>query len=80
MLWSETGASESVFGLGRTGVLEKSEAQGESESPELVEGCLLSGRESSWTGCHCWRGTVEGRSSGAGTEAVVVEEEAEGLA
>lgn len=41
MLWSETGASESVFGVGRTGVLEKSEAQGESESPELVEGCLL---------------------------------------
>lgn len=59
-------------------MLEKSEAQGGSESPELAEGCLLLGRESSWTGCHCWKGTVEGRSSGAGTEVVVVVEEAEG--
>lgn len=62
-------------------MLEKSEAQGGSESPELAEGCLLLGRESSWTGCHCWKGTVEGRSSGAGTEVVVVVvEEAEGQA
>lgn len=56
-------------------MLEKLEAQGGSEPPELVEGCLLLGRESSWTGCHCWKGTVEGSSSGAGTEVVVVEEE-----
>lgn len=80
MLWSETGTSESVFGLGQTGLLEKSEAQGGSEFLELVEGCLLSGQESNWTGCHSWTGTVEGRSFGSGKEVVVVEEEVEGLA
>ena len=42
-------------------------------------------RESSWTGCRCWRGIVEENSFGAGTEPVVVvvvvaeeEEEVEG--
>lgn len=51
-----------------------------SEALEAVEGlCLLWGRESSWTGCRCWRGTEGAKSFGAGTEAVVEEGEAVGL-
>lgn len=74
MLWLETGASGSVSGLGRTGVPEKSEALGGFESLSLAAGCLRSSaRESSWTGLRCWRGTEEGRSSVAETEAVAVE-------
>lgn len=44
-----------------------------------MAGCLLWGRESSWTGCHCWMGTAVGGSSEAGREVVAaaVEEEVE---
>lgn len=39
-----------------------------------MAGCLLSSApESSWTGLRCWRGTEEGRSSVAETEAAAVE-------
>lgn len=77
-MW-KTGKSESVvFGLGRSALLEKTEAKGVCESPELVEDCLLWGRGSGWTDCRCWRDTGEVNNSGAGLE--VVAEEAEVLA
>lgn len=68
-----------MFGLGRAGGLGSSEARGGSEALEPAEGCSSWGRESSWTGCRCWRGTAGGGSFGAGTEAAVAEEEVEGL-
>lgn len=74
MLWLKTGVSESVTGLGRTALLETSEAQGGSVPLELVKSLLL-GQELSWTDFHCWRDTVEESSFVAGMEAVVEEVE-----
>lgn len=76
MTWPETGASEAVFGLGRAGVFESSGSQGGSEARGLEAGCLLWGRESSWTGLRCWRGTAGEGNFEAGLE---VEEVVEGL-
>jgi len=54
-----------------------SEAQAGTEALEPVEGCLLWGGESNWTGCHYWMDTAAADSFVNGTEVVVEEEEGE---
>lgn len=59
---------EQAAGLGGCVALEGLVVQRQEEG-------LLRERESSLTGCHCWRDTAGGRNSEAGMEVVVEEEE-----